>query len=131
MRKRELIAKHLQKIGYEGIDSCPSISLYEYGLLCKETVNERGVPELRCVYAYGSVFDHGHIEIPEIFDFPNEDWFDKEGFFSFIGQTYRDWKYNSSPVMQLYDLISYYGVDNILGSTYSPLRLSATLKWEK
>lgn len=109
--------------GWYGTDGSLDISLYEYGLICKDNddgtvdvIRGTGIKETDCGDYNFFKFDrwnhYGAEDLPV-----NESWFDKERFFRFLGMTEDEWK-QLPLVIKIYDGISYYGTENILGSSY-------------
>jgi hypothetical protein len=108
---------------YSGIDKSNEISLYEYGLLCL-IHNDNTI---HCYYGIGSTdgcnydtFDSVTLSKWEIIDLFNE--LNKLGLLSFTGQSEKEFL-NLSPIQQLSDLKSYFGVENIFGTTYESFEI--------
>jgi hypothetical protein len=108
---------------YSGIDVSNEISLYEYGLLCKIYDNN----DIHCYYGIGSndgcnydTFNCITLSKWEIIDLFNE--LDKPGLLSYTGQTEKEFL-NLSPIQQLSDLKSYFGIENIFGSIYNSFEI--------
>lgn len=106
---------------YQGTDASNEISLYEYGLLGKEEDKGR----IHCYYSVGAdeegnyvLFCSGGITKNEIDSIINENWFNKSSFFSFLGTKERYWVCATNYISKLSDLLSYYGVENIMGCSY-------------
>jgi|WetSurMetagenome_2_1015567.scaffolds.fasta_scaffold656430_2 hypothetical protein len=113
---------------YSGIDVSNEISLFEYGILAKETGEN---DELHVWYGIESdesgdytKFDHGYITKSNINSLLDESWFDKDSFLSFIGMTEKDWKSDEHYISKLHDLFQYYGYENIMGSCYYPIEIT-------
>lgn len=105
---------------YQGTDYSNEESLFVYGLLCKEEGQE-----IHCYYGVGNdnesnynLFCSGGITKDEIDSVINENWFHKHGFFKFLGMEEKDWIVSAIYVSKLSDLLSYYGFENIMGTTY-------------
>ena len=107
----------LEKLGYNGIDRGLDISLLEYGLAWKEDEKEidfiYGIKMNGCDY---SRFDR--IQIDKSIDVRKEyDWADFKEIESFTGSTRKEWDKLELP-QKINDLISYYGFENVCGSSY-------------
>jgi len=112
--------------GYSGIDCNPEISLFEYGLLCKEAEDN----SLHCVYGIGSnngeiydSFDSGYITGQEINELPF-DLNSFESFFSYIGSDRQEWLNDTCYISKLHSLLSYFGYENIFGSCYESFEVN-------
>jgi len=108
---------------YSGIDKSNEISLYEYGLLCL-IHNDNTI---HCFYGVGSLdgcnydtFDYTTVSKKEIIDLFNE--LDKISFLDYTGQTEENFLSDDS-IHQLYDLKSYFGVENIFGTIYESFEI--------
>lgn len=122
---------------WEGIDSDLEISLMEYRLVwCKnEHCAESG--ELFFLYRspdfgglYGCAYNR-ESEINDLID--GKDWMKPtqiEGFLSFVGMNRKDWL-ELPHGQKVADLISYFGVENILGADYNPQELEDFFFWAK
>jgi len=110
--------KVLEERNFQGIDVNLEISLLEYGLLIQEKKNE-----IQVIYGVGMTeegynkFSIAMIEKTEIDEKITENWFDKKGFFKFIGDEEEVWK-KSPIVIKLSDLLNYYGHQNIIGDGF-------------
>ena len=111
--------------GYTGIDYNPEISLFEYGLLCKQTNNE-----LHCFYGIGSdngyeynTFDCGYVTLKEINQLPYELSKDINDFLSYLGISENGWKTDNNYIHKLFSLLSYYGYLNIFGDSYDSFEI--------
>lgn len=104
--------------GFKGTDISNEISLFEYGLLCKD----EGEEGIHCLFGvtkeddYYTKFNSGWISQDEIVEKINEKWFDKKAFFSYLGTKERYWLCFTF-IVQISDLLSYYGYENIFGSS--------------
>ena len=107
----------LEKHGYAGIDACLATSLFEYGMAWKEENNQ-------IEFIYGiSVNDTEYNKFDRCtFDTDLNvrkefDWADFNEVESFTGTTSTE--FDALPLPQkIYDLVNYYGFENIFGSTY-------------
>lgn len=57
----------------------------------------------------------------------NESWFDKPGFLNFCGLSQSGWM-RIDTLIQLQDLCSYYGTENIIGFNYWPLGIRDVIR---
>ena len=113
--------KKLEKLDFSGIDADLETSLFEYGMAWK--VGER---ETEFIYGVGvdevdgeaiyTTFDR--CSFGNDLDVLNEfDYADFEAIFSFTGSTQAE--FDALPLTQkIFDLVSYYGFENVFGSTY-------------
>lgn len=117
----------LQNSGYYGIDASIDISLFEYGLLVKPENNEFHV-----FYAVGSntgmeydTFDCGWITYQEINELANDlsDTDSRSNFFTYTGIDKDTWINDNNWVIKLYDLLSYFGYQNIFGDSYNSFEI--------
>ena len=107
----------LEEKGYIGTDACLATSLFEYGLAWKEEENQ-----IEFIYGIGmedcdhNRFDRCSFDLD--LDVRKEfDWADFDEVESFIGSTSQE--FDRLPLPQkIYDLVSYYGFENIFGSSY-------------
>jgi len=119
--------KELENWNYEGIDANLKTSLYEYGLVWKLQANGG------YMFYYGvrtdgagnyTLFDWGTVEPDEDGFHPEEEWnfadFDAVARFSGVSKE----EFLNTPLpMIVFDLIAYYGHDNIFGSSYYPFTI--------
>ena len=109
---------------YDGVDADLEISLFEYGLIWKLTDGE-----YKFIYGVGYNDDGQEYNLfgyatEDADTDPREEWgfaeWDK--ICSFVGQT--ETEFFSQPLPQIvYDLISYYGYENVFGSSYYPFAI--------
>ena len=116
----------LKKEGFFGPDASLEISLFEYGLICKETSKDN------FLFYYGvgiddegnyNLFDYCNYSKQDIIELTNEDWFNLDDVLSCCGLTKKEF-FSSHPVSQIHDLIGYYGPENIFGSSYFPFEVA-------
>jgi len=111
------------KIAMHGTDVSNEISLLEYGLLVSNESHEDGSGSHFCVYRVDEGFDCGHIYPSDIVSLINgTDWMSEEDIVSFLeytGCSDKDEFLGLPLVNQISDLLSYYGYENIFGSSYS------------
>jgi len=121
----------LHDAGFSGIDVSAEISLIEYGLLVKY-VNNGGGPFLSCIVGVGlcddggiyNRFDSFSIDVKELKNFFKQNsWASEKAVLDCCGCTKKQWR-AASLVSRLFDLIGYYGYENILGSSYYPKKLA-------
>ena len=109
---------------YEGIDADLETSLFEYGLIWKLTDGE-----YKFIYGVGynddgQEYNRFDWATEEAETDPKEEWnfaeWDKVC--SFVGQT--EAEFFAQPLPQIvFDLISYYGHENVFGSSYYPFAI--------
>lgn len=116
----------LKNDGFFGIDVSLEISLFEYGLICKETSKDN------YLFYYGikidddgyyNLFDYCNYSKKDLIELTKETWVDLSGVLSFAGQTKKEWL-KQHPISQISDLIAYYGPGNIFGSSYGGFEVS-------
>jgi hypothetical protein len=117
----------MQPLTFSGIDASNEISLLEYGLLVSDQKHEDNSGTQFCIYRQDAdLFGTAHISENEINRMlSGEDWInekDLKGFYSFIGENDRSEYLNTSFVNKIYDLMSYFGTENIFGLDYSPMQ---------
>jgi hypothetical protein len=107
--------RRLKNAGYQGVDACLYTSLYDYGFAYKQREDEYTIIHEN---PYGFLqFDTTNV--PLDLDWQDEyRWIkdsDKASLMSYIDSTIEE--FNKDPVpMQLYNLVHYYGVENIFGT---------------
>lgn len=109
---------------YIGIDANLEESLFDYGLLVEDTTNTN---------KWIIMMLNDNLFMKRSFDFSGlsellEESYIKDSlnsFFDFSGLTLKEF-FEEEPVNQLYDLISYFGTDNILGGFYGSKEFSKT-----
>jgi hypothetical protein len=128
---------------WQGVDADLETSLMECGLVwCK---NESCTNEDELFFLYPSPFgcvdgegDHlfgcAYNRESEVNDLVNgKDWMKPaqiEGFLSFVGMERKAWL-ELSHGQKVADLVSYFGVENILGTDYNPQPLEDFFFWKK
>jgi len=110
---------------YSGIDSSNEISLFEYGLLVRYNKKDN---DFHCIYRVNeNLFDWGYISESDLNNLINgKDWMnesDINSFLSYVGMDNNQW-IDESFVNKLYNLLSYYGYENIFGSAYHSFKIS-------
>jgi hypothetical protein len=108
---------------YKGIDVSLEISLFEYGLIWNKNKNCEN-DEYHFIYDTHLKDKHGNKlfgsaylskqDLLSMFD----DWAEKSTIESFTGQSFDTW-IESFPNC-VYDMVRYYGADNIFGTDYNP-----------
>lgn len=116
MKNENLTINKLEEQGFVGQDLGLDISLFEYGLAWKE--NDK---EIEFIYAIkhddiNSRFDR--VSIAKSIEVRKEyDWVDFDEVESFVGATPAEWD-KLELTQKIADLLSYYGFENVFGSTY-------------
>ena len=107
----------LEKHGYSGTDACLATSLFEYGLAWKEENNQ-----IEFIYGISvngteyNKFDRCTFDTA-LNVYEEFDWACFEEVHLCMGHIKEDW--DALPLPQkIYDLVNYYGFENIFGSTY-------------
>jgi hypothetical protein len=108
-----------------GIDADLETSLVEYGLAWKTADDDEndylfyyGIKFANDEKGYGfySRFDHAHLA-KDTDKYKEWDWVDWFSIYSFTGTTKEE--YDKMPIASVvYDLISYYGYENVFGTSY-------------
>lgn len=116
----------LKNEGYEGIDASLEISLFEYGLVWIK--NPKEPPDYLFIYGVGAdessnynMFDHAHIPI-DTDPLTEWDWANFDDVASCAGTSKEEFLKGSLPMI-IFDLIMYYGHENIFGSSYYPYEI--------
>ncbi len=114
---------------FTGLDADLEASLFEYGFIC--TPHTEDFPDEHFVVYRAGIFEGGEFYFECGFKQENElnslingeDWADKEdigSFLSFTGLTKKEWL--ALPFVQKFGgCFQYWGPENIMGTTYSPL----------
>lgn len=110
----------LKKLGFEGIDKSLDISLFEYRLVFRRT-KEDG--EYQFLYMTSGVdkFDTAFYSKKSFELLLSESWFDEPSFWSFA-DTNKEEMLERFP-HSMYDAVSYYGDENIFGTSYHGFKL--------
>ncbi len=113
----------IEKEGYKGCDASLETSLFEYGLIWKES--EKDITFIFGVNRNASeytLFDWGTVEkdvdLKKEYDWI-EDWND---IFQYTGMTEEEFFANSLTFI-VSDLIFYYGYQNVFGDCYYPFKI--------
>lgn len=103
----------IESQGWQGLDLSLAISLFEYGFAFRE-VGEELIVIHRA--SHGENFDRTSFSLS--LDVRKEyEWVKWDGFYSTMDTTEEE--FDASPLWQkLYDLMIYYGVEEIFGTTY-------------
>lgn len=114
--------KRIIKESWEGVDADLETSLFEYGFVAKQRPDKDYSDEYFVLYDAGNnKYDTGHIRESELNNIVlGKEWAKENDilkFLSFVGSDLEDWL-QTSFVNKLSDLISYWGVENIMGSSY-------------
>ena len=119
--------KECENQGYTGIDASLDISLFEYGIAWH--INDECTQENEYHFIYGvqvyenaemssidyCTFDHGYLTLDDFKDMLDS-WANNDGFYS-CHDTSKNELINRFPY-SVYDLMSYYGFENVFGSCY-------------
>lgn len=114
----------LEQHGYSGIDACLTTSLFEYGMAWKEDDKQIefiygiGIGEEAGLSTFGAYnrFDRCSFAL-DLDVYEEFDWACFEEVHLCMGSIKEDW--DALPLPQkIYDLVSYYGFENIFGSSY-------------
>jgi len=116
---------------YDGVDASIETSLFEYGIIWAKGIEGHendyhfiyGVKarEDECNGIEYFLFDWA--DIPIGCDLKSEyEWIEWEDVFSFVGMNEVDFFDREIPQI-IYDLVAYYGADNIFGSSYYPFEI--------
>jgi len=107
----------LEQHGYSGIEACLATSLFEYGMAWKEDDKQ-----IEFIYGIGfneedyNRFDRCSFAL-DLDVYKEFDWACFEEVHLCMGSIKEDW--DALPLPQkIYDLVSYYGFENIFGSSY-------------
>jgi hypothetical protein len=105
---------------FQGVDRCLQISLFEYGFICAYNKPDH---DFFIVYRNEhNTFDVGYLSEHSLNEIVNgNDWAndaDVKSFLSYCGTTKKEWL--TSPIVnKISTLLSYWGSQNLLGSSYS------------
>lgn len=120
---------------WEGMDADLEVSVTEYGLAwCR---NEHCETEQQLFFIYRQFGDlygcayHKEVEADNIIK--GKDWArerDVKSFLSTMGMTNQEWL-GLSHGQKVYDLVQYWGIENIFGSDYNPHKLTDYFFWNK
>lgn len=110
---------------WEGVDANLEISLFEYGFVASQPEEKDYSDEWFVIYKIdNNNFGTGWIREAELNNIVSgNDWANEEDvqkFLSFVGQDFNSWL-NSTFINKMSDVINYWGVDNIMGTEYSPM----------
>lgn len=125
-----------QNPDFEGIDVSHEISLFEYGLLVRKTPDKNG--DHSVIYGINVDNDGNYIGFGQVWtnekeidayilgdEFPSEG--DIIGFLDSIGMEKENWL--KLPIeIKIYDLLNYWGHENIFGTCYNPWGIKTVLK---
>jgi hypothetical protein len=102
--------KELQK-QYTGIDIDIQISLHEYNLIWK--IKDK---DYFFIYKIGKKYDLSYLPIDtDIYEY---NWVNWNQFLNFVGMNKKDFDKLELPI-KIFDLIAYYGFENIFGTCYN------------
>ena len=103
----------LENLGFFGIDASLEESLTEYGLALTPNTKWGDLYGYTVLYKNGESWDCLTQDREYFVSKINETWFNKSEFFTFVDCLESRWLLMPL-VTQIQDLISYYGVDNIM-----------------
>lgn len=112
--------------GFYGIDADLEISLQEYDFILRpDPDRERGCYQVIHKIAGSDKYDISYLREDDFTD----RWIQEEaGFFDFVGLSREEW--NDAPVHhKLSDVAGYYGMENILGTSYNPIDEDQLISW--
>jgi len=120
--KEEASKKKIIRESWEGVDADNETSLFEYGFVAKQRPDKDYPDEWFVLYDAGNnKFDTGHIRETELDNIVlGKEWAnekDIQSLLKFVDSDRESWL-QSSFVNKLSDLISYFGVENVMGSSY-------------
>jgi hypothetical protein len=120
--KEESSKKKMIRESWEGVDADNETSLFEYGFVAKQRPDKDYSDEWFVLYDAGNnKFDTGHIRETELDNIVlGKEWAnekDIQSLLKFVDSDRESWL-QSGFVNKLSDLISYFGVENIMGSSY-------------
>ena len=104
----------LEAQGFEGTDRDLATSLFEYNLIWRDIGDE-----FLFVYRHPTIadkFDRTTIK-KDLNVFKEYDWVSWNGFFDYLGTAKDEWEKVSLP-RKISDLLDYYSVEEIFGSSY-------------
>lgn len=115
--KVEMIKKYEDE-GYTGTDVSLNMSLFEYGVIWKRDIE--GDNDWKFIYGI-KVNDHNEyykFDFGWIAKLDDLDWTDFKDVASYVGLSVEKWKALELP-QQVMDCFSYYGYEDVFGSSYS------------
>jgi len=117
--------KWLDAYNWQGIDASLETSLMDYYLICTQDAKDcKENDEYFVLFFDGQHFDCGYKREKELDDLINgDDWMNEDDIKSFLrtqGMNRNEWTCEPF-VCKLYDLINYFGIENLMGSIYYPL----------
>lgn len=125
MSTEKVTLKGLMELGYEGSVDCNlETSLFEYGLIHLE----HGNGAYTIVYGVEMEddeyinFDTANFDDDDLKDILEASWCDVAAVARCCGQT-KDFWLNQPFMSKVHDLISYYGRENVFGSSYYPYEI--------
>ena len=115
----------MKDLTFEGIDKDLETSLFEYNVIASKEEHEDGSGTHLVVYKINDDnYGTGHISEKQLNGYVLGDEFpdakDIRGFLRWSDSIKEDWL-KQSFIQKLYDLISYWGYENIMGVDYSPV----------
>jgi hypothetical protein len=119
---------------WTGVDRDLVISLMEYGVIARQPTQRDYSDEWFVIYKISEKeFDAGWIREKELDDIVlGKEWADKndiDNFLKFTGfENPNEWITKSSFINKFYDLTSYFGYENIIGSSYNRMDIKDVIE---
>lgn len=102
---------------WHGLDASKTESLFVYGCLARYALKNKAYNVIyRHPYILGN-WESKWITEEEVNDFLQEDWFNKNGFFDYVGISETEW-IKSQFIRKVHDLISWECAINFFGDSY-------------
>ena len=109
-----------EKAEFIGIDASLETSLFEYGLIWHENDQDGDTKFIYGIRNTGdsyNLFDYGFYNEKQFTDLIDSSWFDLNGLLSCVGENKENWLTRRLGD-RISDCLSYYGFENIFGSSY-------------
>ena len=125
LKFKELKESYYDESKWQGVDADLETSLFEYGAVAKQPREKDYPDEWFVLYKVDDdVFDTGWKRESELDAIVNlEEWASEEtinNFFSFLGTKVENWL-EYSFIAKFNDLVSYFGIENIMGTSYNTI----------
>lgn len=131
-RQKEKVVELIESLGFYGGDASLAESLFCYGLIVRK---EKATDEYAIVYVTQwegadepKLFDVSFMSRKEILDIVEYSWFDIKAVLSYTGLS-REGFMEGDIVNIITDMISFYGCENIFGSSYYPMDYECLINW--
>jgi len=124
--EKETVLFELDKLGFYGSDITLEIALFEYHLICASDKHFRNYS-----FIYGTEFnainepikfDKCSLTIKEINSLCFDSFVNINDILNFIGMTQKEFN-KQTGFQKIFDLVSYYGYQEIFGSCYYPISI--------